>query len=151
MQESNGLSLTIPSRKSGLTLWEPRCDHVKINGVGISVMIIDDHAPFRASARTLLELEGYEVVGEAADGTSGLALADALQPELVLLDVALPDLSGFDVAERLAGSSRAAVVLVSSRDPSDFGARLRRTPALGFIPKDQLTGEAIAALLKDAA
>jgi len=111
-------------------------------------MIIDDHASFRASARTLLENEGFDVVGEAEDGASGLALADELRPELVLLDVALPDLSGFEVADRLASSSRPAVVLVSSRDPSDFGARLRAAPARGFIAKEELTGEAITTLME---
>jgi DNA-binding NarL/FixJ family response regulator len=115
----------------------------------MSVLIVDDHAPFRASARRMLELDGYDVVAEAEDGASGLALAEELEPELVLLDVALPDLSGFEVAERLAATTDAAVVLVSSRDPSDFGTRLTRSPVRGFIPKDQLSTERIHALLGD--
>jgi DNA-binding NarL/FixJ family response regulator len=113
----------------------------------MSVLIVDDHAPFRASARRMLELDGYDVVAEAEDGASGLALAEELEPELVLLDVALPDLSGFEVAERLAASTDAAVVLVSSRDPSDLGTRLKRSPVRGFIPKDELSCAAIASLL----
>jgi DNA-binding NarL/FixJ family response regulator len=115
----------------------------------MSVLIVDDHARFRASARRMLELDGFDVVAEAEDGASGLALAKELEPELVLLDVALPDLSGFEVAERLAASSDAAVVLVSSRDPSDLGTRLKRSPVRGFIPKDELTTERIQALLGD--
>jgi len=115
--------------------------------MNMSVLIVDDHAPFRASARRMLELDGYDVVAEAEDGASGLALAEELEPELVLLDVALPDLSGFEVAERLAESSDAAVVLVSSRDPSDFGTRLQRSPVRGVIPKDELSCEAILSLL----
>jgi len=118
--------------------------------MNMSVLIVDDHAPFRASARRMLELEGFDVVAEAEDGASGLALAQELEPELVLLDVALPDLSGFEVAERLAASSDATVVLVSSRDPSDFGTRLSRSPVRGFIPKDQLSTERIHALLADS-
>lgn len=106
---------------------------------------MDDHAPFRANARELLELEGIEVVGEAADGASALALAAALKPELVLLDVGLPDASGFDLAERLAAS--ATVVLVSNRDHSEVAAHAARSPAAGFIPKEELSGETLRALL----
>src|SRR5918911_5196363 len=103
-------------------------------------LVVDDHAAFRASARRLLELAGYEVVGEAGDGAAGLALARRLEPELVLLDVALPDMSGFDVAEALAAGA-ADVVLVSSRDPSDLGRRVSSSGAKGFIAKDQLSEE----------
>jgi DNA-binding NarL/FixJ family response regulator len=112
-------------------------------------LIVDDNAPFRAAARRLLEREGFEVVGEAGDGASGVELARELGPDLVLLDVVLPDLSGFDVADELAGG-RARVVLVSSRDRADFGRRLRRSPAAGFISKDKLSGSAVRALLEEA-
>ena len=113
----------------------------------MKVLIVDDHPTFRASARTLLELEGFDVVGEAEDGTGALAAVAALQPELVLLDVALPDMSGLEVAERLARSPSPAVVLTSSRDPRDFGPRLARSGARGFIPKNRLSAAAIAAVL----
>jgi DNA-binding NarL/FixJ family response regulator len=109
-------------------------------------IVVDDHAAFRASARRLLELTGYDVVAEAGDGASGLALVRELEPELVLLDVALPDMSGFDVADALAGSP-SAVVLVSSRDPADLGRRARKSGAIGFIPKDQLSEETIRELV----
>jgi DNA-binding NarL/FixJ family response regulator len=109
-------------------------------------IVVDDHAAFRASAGRLLELTGYDVVAEAGDGASGLALARALEPELVLLDVALPDMSGFDVAEVLAAGP-SAVVLVSSRDPADLGRRARDSGALGFISKEQLSEETLRALL----
>lgn len=108
--------------------------------------MVDDHAAFRASARRLLELTGYDVVAEAGNGASGLALVRELEPELVLLDVALPDMSGFDVADALAGSP-SAVVLVSSRDPADLGRRARKSGAIGFIPKDRLSEETIRELL----
>lgn len=122
------------------------CDHWNVQR---TVLIVDDHPAFRASARTLLEDEGYEVVGEAEDGESGLELARKLEPDLVLLDIALPDLSGFEVAERLSGGV-SKVVLVSSRDPNDFGTRFRRTSAVGFISKDHLSAEALAELLMEA-
>lgn len=111
-----------------------------------TVVIVDDHAPFRASARKLLEVEGYEVVGEAGDAASALEAVERLRPEVVLLDVVLPDGSGFDVAEQLSGSG-AKIVLVSSHDRSDLGSRLRRSSAAGFIPKDELSGETLAELL----
>lgn len=112
----------------------------------VRVLIVDDHASFRRSARTLLELEGFDVVGEAADGASAVELANRLRPELVLLDIALPDTNGFDVAERLApGPSK--VILTSSREQRDLGRRVRSSGALGFIPKDRLSGPALAAML----
>jgi DNA-binding NarL/FixJ family response regulator len=114
--------------------------------VPVTVLIVDDHAAFRASARTALELDGFDVVGEAADGASGVRLARALEPDLVLLDIALPDTSGFEVAERLA-TSPSQVILVSSRERRDFGDRVRRSSALGFVSKDELSGAAVHALL----
>jgi DNA-binding NarL/FixJ family response regulator len=115
-----------------------------------SVLIVDDHPVFRASARRLLERDGFEVVGEADDGASAIELARELDPDVVLLDVMLPDTSGFDVAERLRGG-RSKIVLVSSRTRTDLASRLDGTSALGFIPKDELSSEAIRALLDKAA
>src|SRR2546423_11513963 len=82
-----------------------------------TVLIVDDHPSFRATARSLLEAEGFSVVGEAADGAEALAKTKELRPDLVLLDVQLPDLDGFEIARRLCsnGSSPAAL-LVSIRD-----------------------------------
>jgi DNA-binding NarL/FixJ family response regulator len=111
-------------------------------------IVVDDHATFRASARRLLELAGYEVVAEAGDGASGLALVRDLQPELVLLDVALPDMSGFDVADALSGGP-SAIVLVSSRDPTDLGGRAQKSGAVGFIAKDRLSEETLRELVGD--
>jgi CheY-like chemotaxis protein len=116
--------------------------------VATSVLVVDDHPSFRLSARLLLESEGYWVVGEAASGREALDAASALRPDLVLLDVQLPDLDGFDVAERLLSTDHPpAVVLTSTRDPSDFGPLLARTGARGFVPKPDLSGRALAALL----
>jgi DNA-binding NarL/FixJ family response regulator len=115
----------------------------------MTVLIVDDHAGFRANARALLEAEGFEVVGEAEDGVSALAAAAELAPELVLLDVQLPDIDGFEVASRLTSEQGApAVVLVSSRDGSDFGPLVERSGARGFIPKAELSGAALLTLLR---
>jgi len=122
---------------------------VIISAMSSTVVIVDDNEPFRRSARGLLELDGYEVIGEAADGASGLELVTRLRPDVVLLDIALPDTSGLEIAERLAPAS-SQVVLVSSRDPADFGGRIRRSGAAGFIPKDELSGTALADVLAGA-
>jgi len=120
----------------------------RLVNVGHRVLIVDDHPSFRATARVLLEAEGFDVVGEAADGASALTEAGRLQPELVLLDVQLPDIDGFDVAARLTGHSGApAVILVSSRDSSDFGPLVTRSGARGFVPKAELSGDRLNALL----
>src|SRR3954469_2051752 len=113
----------------------------------LSVLIVDDHPSFRASARVLLEAEGFDVIGEAADGASGIAEAQRLHPDLVLLDVQLPDIDGFDVASRLANGAGRAIVLVSSRDSSDFGPLVARSGARGFVPKAELSGARIHELL----
>ena len=116
--------------------------------VATSVLIVDDHPSFRATARLLLEAEGYEVVGEAPDGLSCITAALDLRPDLVLLDVNLPDIDGFDVAARLTNGNGPTVVLVSSRDSSDFGPLVARSGARGFISKGELSGAALAALLE---
>ena len=112
-----------------------------------TVLIVDDHAGFRRFARRLLEAGGFTVVGEAQDGASALAAAAVLRPELVLLDVVLPDTDGFAVAEQLDdGVERPVVILTSSREAVEFAGRLERSPARGFIHKDDLSGKALAAL-----
>ena len=112
-----------------------------------SVLIVDDHPGFRASARRMLEASGYAVVGEAADGTSAIAAVGELGPDLVLLDVQLPDLDGFEVAERLqALGATAQIVLTSSRDGADFGTAIEESPARGFIAKGELSGPTLAAV-----
>lgn len=111
-----------------------------------TVLIVDDHSPFRAIAREVLEAEGYTVVGEAADGRSALAAARTLRPELVLLDVQLPDVDGRDLVSGLAS---ARVVLVSGRERSSFGRRLLESGAIGFLAKDELSGPAFRALVGD--
>jgi DNA-binding NarL/FixJ family response regulator len=115
-----------------------------------SVLIVDDHPTFRATAHALLEAEGFDVVGEVADGASALEAAARLRPDVVLLDVQLPDLDGFEVAARLSSADGGAprIILVSSRDGSDFGPLVEKSGAAGFIPKAELSGAAVASLLE---
>ena len=113
-----------------------------------TVLIVDDHAPFRALARAVLPMEGFEVVGEAADARSALEAVGRLRPSVVVLDIQLPDLDGFEVARQLAqAGDPPAIVLVSSRDSSTYRRRLVESPARGFIPKSDLSGAAVAALV----
>lgn len=109
-----------------------------------TALIVDDHAEFRAAARTLLEAGGF-AVAEAADGRSAVAVVTTFHPDLVLLDVQLPDVDGFSVAELLAGQSE--VVLISSRPASSYRGRLAVTSAAGFLTKSELTLSALTALL----
>ncbi|HET9323445.1 MAG TPA: response regulator transcription factor [Gaiellaceae bacterium] len=114
-----------------------------------TVLIVDDHPSFRGMARALLESEGFVVVGEAADGTSALEQARTLRPDIVLLDVQLPDFDGFEVASRLTAMNGTSpdIVLTSSRDAGEFGSLVKDSGARGFVPKADISAEAIAALL----
>jgi DNA-binding NarL/FixJ family response regulator len=119
-----------------------------ISGTMRSVLIVDDDEHFRRIVRALLETDGFEVVGEAADGESAIVEAERLQPELVLLDIQLPDVDGFEVAARLAAvSNPPTVVLTSSRDASAYRRRLRQSAARAFVAKSELSGEMLAALV----
>lgn len=113
-----------------------------------TVLIVDDHPEFRACVLSLLEAEGLEVVGQAADGETAIAAALALRPDLVLLDVRLPDIDGFEVARRLAAlDARQQIVLTSSHGCQDFASLVARSPARGFLCKDAISGPALRKLL----
>lgn len=116
------------------------------------VLIIDDHPSFRRLARKLLEAGGFAVIGEAEDGRAGLDEARRLQPDVVMLDILLPDTNGFAVAQALTERGAApVVVLVSSRSAPDIAPALERSPAQGFIPKAELTAAAFAAVVDGCA
>jgi len=113
----------------------------------MSILIVDDNDGFRRQIRALLEADGFDVVGESDDGKSALVAARALRPEIVLLDVGLPDMEGFEVARELARAvPLTQVVLTSSREATAYGPRLNAHRVAGFITKDELSGPAIRAL-----
>jgi DNA-binding NarL/FixJ family response regulator len=119
-----------------------------MDGVAIRLLIVDDHPSFRATARALLEADGFEVVGEAADGESALAAARATRPDVILLDIQLPDMDGFEVVERLmANGTPPVIVLTSTRDLSEYGTLVDGSGARGFVPKAELSGSTLGALL----
>jgi DNA-binding NarL/FixJ family response regulator len=105
-----------------------------------TILIVDDHEAFRGQARMLLEAVGYEVAGEAGDTAGGIAGVRALDPDVVLLDIQLPDGDGFGLAEELAKVPHPPlVVLISSRERADYGAQLEEAPVAGFIHKSELS------------
>ena len=116
-----------------------------------TLLIVDDHAAFRSTARALLEIDGWEVVGEAGDGTSGLTAARALKPDVVLLDVRLPDIDGFTFADRLTAEGGPAVIVTSSSDDPLYPDRARETGARGFVAKHDLSGAALQRVLDEPA
>jgi two-component system response regulator EvgA len=120
--------------------------------MALTTLIVDDHELFRSTARLLLEAEGFRVVGEAADGATAVSEADRLRPDLVVLDVQLPDTTGFDVSQRLVADGLAArVVLVSSRAAAEYGELIDDSGAIGFITKDELSGPTLGRLLANGA
>ncbi|MEO7556199.1 MAG: response regulator [Acidimicrobiales bacterium] len=113
-----------------------------------TIVIVDDHAAFRARAAAMLEGAGYHVVGSCADGGSALSLLATVRPDVVLLDVQLPDIDGFRVIE-LLGEDRPVVVLVSTREAVDYGGRVARSGANGFISKADLSAASLAEAIAD--
>ena len=118
-------------------------------GMERTVLIVDDHAGFRASARRVLEAGGYSVIAEAADGTSGVSAAAASRPDLALVDVQLPDFDGFEVTRRIQERGEApAIVLTSSHERADFGSLVETSGARGFVAKSDLSAAALEELLR---
>jgi CheY-like chemotaxis protein len=136
------------SRRSGTAPTRRQLRCAIVLRVAKTVLIVDDHPAFRSAARALLEAAGFEVIGESADGASALEAVNVLRPEIVLLDVQLPDLDGFTVAERLSNhSARPSIVLTSSRSVASLRWRLDSQPTWSFIPKNELSGEGLAAIV----
>src|SRR3954462_3774285 len=113
-----------------------------------TLMIVDDHRSFRDAARRVLERAGFEIVGEATNGESALESIPGLHPDVVLLDVQLPGISGFEVASRLTeGGDAPLIVLTSSREAAHFGPLVEQSGARGFVHKPDLSGPAVCAAL----
>lgn len=115
--------------------------------LGERVLLVDDHAAFRASAAALLTAQGLTIAGQAGSGEEALTIAEQLDPDLVLLDLLLPGIDGVDVAWRLAGRPQTVVILISSHEEAASDPRVRSAPVKGFISKRDLTTEAIWHLL----
>jgi len=113
-----------------------------------TLVVVDDHARFREAVGERLAAAGWRIVGEAATGAAAIDLVARLTPDVVLLDVVLPDMDGFAVADRLAAAgSTSAVVLTSGHERSDFAGRVLAAPVRGFLPKEMISGPALATLL----
>ena len=140
-----GVRFSAPKPEAGLLGAGPASDD---NLLVHTILIVDDHVQFRATARALLECDGFEVVGEAPTGAAGLDAARTLQPDVVLLDVRLPDIDGFAMAERLtAGGQGPAVILTSSSDDPLYPERATSSGARGFVAKHDVSGAALNRLL----
>lgn len=111
-------------------------------------MIVDDHEGFRRQAALLLAGDSFDVVGLVKDGESAVGAARSLSPEVVLVDVQLPGIDGFEVTRRLLGEPRPPmVILISSRDRSDYGQRIDDCGAAGFLAKSELGPAAVGELM----
>jgi len=116
--------------------------------MGRRVLIVDDHAGFRRGAARALAAAGWSVVGEAEDGEAGLRAAESCDPDVVLLDVGLPDVSGIEVSRRLhERAPELAVVVISTHEREDYGELALASGARGFLSKLDLSGEALEALV----
>jgi DNA-binding NarL/FixJ family response regulator len=115
----------------------------------LRVLIVDDHESFRRLAARMLAEAGFAVVGEAVDAASALKATARLAPDVVLLDVVLPDSSGLAVAAQLAATpAPPRVILTSSRSRSDFGHSFAWPAGCRFVPKHELSGAGLTALLR---
>jgi DNA-binding NarL/FixJ family response regulator len=115
----------------------------------MTIVVVDDHKGFRLIARKLLAEAGFDVVGEAEDGRGGIEEVARLRPDAVLLDVQLPDLDGFQVAQVLSESPIPPdVVMVSNWESQDYGGLTADAPIRGFILKSQLTGDRLKTVLR---
>ena len=113
-----------------------------------TLLVVDDHEPYRSFLISMLEGQALTVCGSAGDGETALEAVERLQPDLVLLDIQLPGIDGFAVADRIAEESDPpAVILTSTRDAEDFGHRLEEAPVLGFVPKHEMSIEALMQLV----
>ena len=119
-----------------------------IGRVRRTVLIVDDHDAFRASAAALLEAEGFTVVGGVDAGEAALRAYERTRPDVVLVDIDLPGIDGFAVAEQLAAAAEPpCVVLISGRDASDYDVSVAAAPVRGFLAKRELSGAALAAMV----
>jgi DNA-binding NarL/FixJ family response regulator len=119
--------------------------------VPTSCLIVDDQRPFLRAAKSVLEADGLDVVGVADNVDEAIRLATELRPDVVLVDIDLADESGLDLASRLAtGANAIDVVLISTHGEEDFAELIEASPAIGFLPKTELSASAVTALVQRA-
>ncbi len=115
--------------------------------MSLSCLIVDDNGEFVSSATRLLSLQGLRVVGQAASADEAVRMADALSPDVTLVDVELGDEDGIELARRLtSGGSSASVILISLRDRNELSELMAGSGAVGFLRKDALNAQAVADL-----
>jgi len=112
-------------------------------------LLVDDNKAFIEIARRVLDRDGLRVAGAASSIAEALLLASELQPDVVLVDIALGNENGFDIARRLAGGDvrDLAVIMTSSGAADDYADLVAESPALGFLPKSELSAGAIQRIL----
>lgn len=116
----------------------------------LRVVLVDDDERFRAMARRTLESDGVDVVAEVETGGGTLDAVLRWRPDLVLIDIGLPDIDGLEVARQIgAEAAGAAVILISTRD-AEYGGRVAAGLAAGYLPKDELSLAAIVELIGPA-
>ena len=119
--------------------------------MGIRCLVVDDNRSFLNAARVLLEREGLTIAGVASTGAEALREAEALQPDVILVDISLGNESGFDVVRDLVDNSPvdgATVILISTHSRADFADLIAESPAAGFVPKSELSAGAIRTILE---
>ena len=115
------------------------------------MLIVDDNAAFRSAARAVLEAGGYRVVAEVGNGAAAVTVAARLRPDVVLLDIGLPDQDGFTTCRQLhAARPDLVVVLCSIRDADEYGDAVASSSAAGFLPKSLLSAEALSRIATSA-
>lgn len=112
----------------------------------IRCLIVDDSSSFLEAAQALLEREGLSVAGVASSGAEALSRAAELRPDVVLVDISLGEESGFELARRLVANAEdggSTVILISTHTEADFADLIAASPAIGFLPKSELSADAI--------
>jgi DNA-binding NarL/FixJ family response regulator len=117
-------------------------------GKKIRVLLCDDQRLFREGLRTILETEpDFEVVGEAADGTEVVSLAQRLRPDLVVMDIRMPRMNGVEATRQIRATGNSQVVILSTYDDDEFILGALKAGAAGYLLKDFPSEELIKALL----
>ena len=111
-------------------------------------LIVDDNESFLEIVRGLLEREGLNGVSVASSYADALRLFEALRPDVVLVDIFLGDQSGLKLARRLAEGNRSTVILISTHAEADLGDLIAKSPAAGFLPKAEVSAEAIRRIVE---